>query len=129
MLSDELSILAIYGLLVALVLGLKTTGMMRQLGSGYMLSSRDEHRSVGGILGRLDRALTNSVTALALFAPAIVILALRDNFSDASRTAAQVFLLARIIYVPAYAFGITGIRTLVWLVGFAATVILYFLGL
>lgn len=129
MLSDELSILAVYGLLVALVIGLKTTGMMRQLGAGYMLSSRDDQRSVGGILGRLDRAQTNSITALTLFAPAILILALRDNFSDASLTAAQVFLVARIIYVPAYAFGITGVRTLVWLAGFAATVILFFLGL
>lgn len=129
MLSDELSLLAIYGLLVALVIGLKTTGMMRQLGAGYMLSSRDEHRSVGGILGRLDRALNNSVIAMTLFAPAILILAIRDAFSDASLLAAQIFLIARAVYLPAYALGITGLRTLVWLVGFAATVVLYFLAL
>ena len=29
------------------------------------------------------------------------------------------------IYLPAYAFRITGLRTLVWLIGFAATVVLY----
>ncbi len=129
MLSDELSLLAIYGLLVALLLGLKTTGMIGQLGMGYVLSSRDELRTPRGMIGRLDRALNNSVTALALLAPAIAILALRDNFSDATRVAAQVFLLARLIYIPAYAFGIVGLRTLAWIAGFAATVALYFLAL
>lgn len=127
--TDELSILALYGLLVAIVLGMKTTGMIGQLGMGYMLSARDENRTLKGMLGRMDRALSNSVTALALFAPPILILAARDTFSGESLLAAQVFLAARVIYIPAYVFGIVGLRTLVWLVGFAATVILYLLAL
>jgi uncharacterized MAPEG superfamily protein len=129
MFNDELSILVLYGLLVALLLGLKTTGMIGQLGMGYVLSARDDPKAMRGIIGRLDRALNNSVTALALFAPAILVLALRENFSDSSRMAAQVFLIARLAYVPAYAFGIVGLRTLVWIAGFIATVALYFLAL
>ncbi|SPH24843.1 hypothetical protein DEA8626_03876 [Defluviimonas aquaemixtae] len=123
--SSELNILALYGLFTALILILKVTGSMGQLGMGYLISSRDDHRTLKGITGRLDRALTNSITAMALFAPAVLILALKDAFGAATLTAAQVFLLARILYVPAYGFGITGIRTLLWLVGFAATVLLY----
>lgn len=129
MLTDELSILALYGLFVALTLLLQTTGTMSQLGMGYMLSSRDEHRTAAGIGARLERAERNSVTALALIAPPILILAVRDNFSDASLLAAQVFLVARLVYLPAYAFRITGLRTLAWLSGFFATGILYFLAL
>lgn len=127
--SSELNILAIYGLYTALILLLQVTGATAQLGMGYLLSSRDEHRTLTGITGRLDRALTNSITAMALFAPAILLLAQRDAFGAATLTAAQAFLIARVLYVPAYALRLTGIRTLLWLIGFAATVALYLMAL
>lgn len=127
--SSELNILALYGLFTALILILKVTGTTSQLGMGYLISSRDEHRTLTGITARLDRALTNSVTAMALFAPAILILALKDAFGAATLAAAQVFLIARVLYVPAYGFGITGIRTLLWLAGFTATAVLYLIAL
>lgn len=129
MLGDELSILLIYGLLTALLLGAKVTGMMTSLDMGYLLSSRDEQRTLEGMLGRADRALNNSATALALIAPPILAIAIRDQSSGASVTAAQIFLLARIVYVPAYVFGVRGLRTGVWTVGFLATVVLYFLAI
>ncbi|MDH3264404.1 MAG: MAPEG family protein [Paracoccaceae bacterium] len=127
--SSELNILALYGLYTCLILILKVSGATGQLGMGYLLSSRDEHRTLTGITGRLDRALTNSITAMALFAPAVLILHAKDASGAGSLTAAQAFLVARVLYVPAYGFGITGIRTLLWLAGFAATVFLYLIGL
>lgn len=127
--DSELTILLTYGLVVAALLALKTTGMMGQLGMGYMLSARDEPRALEGMLGRLNRALDNSVTALALVSPPLVIIGLTDSSTGESLIAAQAFLVARVAYIPAYAFGIRGLRTLVWLGGFAATVILYFLAL
>ena len=129
MLTDELSILALYGLLVAITLVLQATGTMNQLGMGYLLSSRDEGRTAEGMAARLDRALSNSVTAMALFAPAVLIIAARDQSSSDSVLAAQVFLVARVVYVPAYAFKITGIRSFAWTVGFVATIALYFMAL
>jgi len=127
--SSELNILALYGLYTALVLLAQVTGAQSQLGMGYLLSSRDEHRTLTGITGRLDRALTNSITAMALFAPAILLLHAKGAFSPSTLTAAQVFLVARILYVPAYGFGLTGLRTLFWIAGFAATVVLYLIAL
>ena len=129
MFADELSLLLLYGLLTALLLGGKVTGMLLTVDMGYLLSSRDESRSLEGMLGRTDRALNNSITALALIAPPILIIALRDQSSVNSVLAAQVFLAARVVYIPAYVFGIRGLRTLVWTVGFLATVALYFLAL
>lgn len=129
MFTSELSILALYGLLVAITLLLQATGAMSQLGMGYLLSSRDEGRTAQGMAARLDRALSNSVTTMALFAPAVLIIALRDQSSANSVIAAQAFLLARVIYLPAYAFKITGIRSLAWTVGFFATIALYFMAL
>ena len=127
MLTDELSLLLLYGLALAVVLGLKATGMLAQIDMGYLLSARDEPRELPRMLARLDRSIWNSVTALALVAPPILAITLRDQSSPQSVLAAQVFLAARIVYFPAYMFGIRGLRTAVWLGGFAATLILYFL--
>ncbi len=129
MLASELSILAIYGILVAITLVLQATGTLLQLDMGYLMSSRDEGRTVTGMAARTERALSNSVTAMALFAPAILILAVKDAFSAQTLLAAQVFLVARVIYLPSYVLGIVGIRSLVWTVGFFATIVLYFLAL
>ncbi|XDA97794.1 MAPEG family protein [Sulfitobacter sp. LCG007] len=119
--------LALYGMLVLLTLLLQVTGAMNQLGIGYLLSSRDEHRSVTGMTARLDRALANSITSMALFAPAVLLLLATDKTSAGSALAAQVFLIGRIVYLPAYVFRLVGIRTLAWLVAFAATAMLYLL--
>ena len=81
------------------------------------------------MLARLDRALRNSVTALALVTPPVLAIAHRGQSSPESLLAAQVFLACRLVYFPAYLFGITGLRTLVWLAAFAATLALYFLAL
>jgi len=123
--SSELTILALYGLLLCLLVLLKVSGATVQLGMGYLLSARDEKRELRGITARLDRALTNSATAMVLFAPAVLILAQVGGFSHTTLAAAQVFLIARVFYVPAYALGLTGIRTAIWMAGFAATIALY----
>ena len=120
----ETTILAAYGLLVMLTILLQVLGGAQQLSLGYLLSSRDEDRSMTGMTARLKRALDNSIVAMALFAPAVLI---RTNAT--SLLAAQVFLIARIIYLPVYALGVPAIRTLAWLAGLAATAILYFLAL
>jgi uncharacterized MAPEG superfamily protein len=102
---------------------------MTQLDMGYLLSSRDTHRTLEGMVGRTERAFNNSVIALVLVAIPILVMGLRDNFTGHSLLTAQVFLAARIVYIPAYIFGIVGLRTGVWLVGFIATLFLYLLAL
>ena len=108
---------------------LQVLGGAQQLSIGYLLSSRDETRTLKGMTARLKRALDNSIVAMTLFAPAILILVTLDRTSPSTLLAAQVFLVARIVYVPMYAFGIPALRTLAWLSGFAATAVLYFLAL
>ncbi|MGA9250877.1 MAG: MAPEG family protein [Roseobacter sp.] len=125
----EITVLVLYGFLVIITLLLQATGAMTQLGMGYLLGSRDEIRTVSGIAGRLERALNNSITAMVLFAPAILLIVVTDSSTNQSVLAAQVFLLARIVYVPAYAFKLTGIRSLAWTVGLLSTALLYFLAL
>ncbi|WP_299781202.1 MAPEG family protein [uncultured Roseobacter sp.] len=125
----EIQILALYGLLVILTLILQATGGLTQLGMGYLLGSRDENRTVKGIAGRLERALNNSVTAMVLFAPAILLIHVTDSSTNETLLAAQAFLIARLVYLPSYAFGIVGLRSLAWTVGIVATIALYLLAL
>ncbi|NNK15617.1 MAG: MAPEG family protein [Sulfitobacter sp.] len=125
----ELQILAAYGILVLITILLQVLGSMQTLSMGYLMSARDEPRAVGKMTGRIKRALDNSVTAMALFAPAILLLVVQDKTDAYSLLAANVFLVARIIYLPVYALGVPAIRTLAWLAGFAATAILYLLAL
>ena len=122
----EITMLILYGLLVILTLLLQATGAMQQLGMGYMLSSRDEHRTVKGITARIERALNNSITAMVLFAPAVLLIVVTDSSTAQTALAAQVFLIARLVYLPAYAFKLTGIRSLAWTVGLLCTALLYF---
>lgn len=125
----ETTILALYGLLVLLTLVLQATGALSQLGMGYLMSARDDPKTASGMAARLDRALGNSITAMALFAPAILLLIATNQTNNASLLAATVFLIARVIYLPCYAFGLVGARTLAWAAGFVATVSLYLLAL
>lgn len=125
----ETTILAAYGLLVMITILLQVLGSMQQLSLGYLMSARDEPRDAGRMTGRIRRALDNSIVAMTLFAPAVLLVTVLERTDENTLLAAQVFLIARIIYLPVYALGVPAIRTLAWLAGFAATAILYLLAL
>lgn len=125
----ETQVLIAYGLLVLLNILWQATGALGQLGINYLISTRDEGRTVTGVSARVERALNNSITAMVLFAPAALLIIQSGESNASSQLAAMVFLIARIVYLPAYAFGIAGIRSLAWSIGFVATVSLYLLSL
>ena len=79
--GSELSILALFGLLIVVTILLQVLLALPKVGLPYLATPRDEDRDLGVVCGRALRALNNSVTAMALFAPAILILALTDGFS------------------------------------------------
>lgn len=127
--QNELSILALYGLWVIVIVLLHVLSAVPQLGLPYLVSPRDQKRELTGMPGRLHRALDNSLIALAMFAPAILVLAAKDAFTGTTLLAAQVFLIARVLYVGVYLLGTPYLRTLIWLVGFLMTAWLYLVAL
>ena len=129
MFSSELSILSLYGLLVLLTLVLQVLPAMAQVGLPKLAGPRDDMPRLTGMAGRLSRCLDNSVVALALFAPAVLSLVLQEATTATTLLACQVFLVARLLYVPIYAAGIPWLRTLVWAVGFVMTAWLYLIAL
>lgn len=126
--SSELSILALYGLVVIVTILLQVLAAAGQVGLVPLAGNR-AGLTLDGAAGRLDRTQHNSVIALALFAPAVLILQAKGGFTPTTLLAAQVFLVARIAYVVVYAAGIPWVRTLVWLAAFLANLFLYFAAL
>jgi uncharacterized MAPEG superfamily protein len=74
--------------------------------------------------GRLIRAMNNHFEALILFTIAVVVVTLGDKATGLSAVCAWTYLGARILYIPAYYFGLAPWRSLIWFVGFLATVLM-----
>lgn len=123
--SHELDILALYGLLVIILIVIQVLFAISQVGLPMLARPRDDLPRLTGTAGRMERCVANSVTAMALFAPAILILAAREGFGGGTLLAAQVFLIARLAYALLYPAGIPWARTAVWGLGFVATLYLY----
>lgn len=89
----------------------------KELGLSWNMSARDgELPQLSVLAGRLARAQANFFETFPLFATVILIAAVTQTFSVYSHWGALIYLLARIIYLPIYAFGIPKIRTVVWLI-------------
>jgi uncharacterized MAPEG superfamily protein len=89
-----------------------------------ILGNRDKLPEMSIIAGRLNRAKNNMLEALPIFL-ALALLALVKG-GDTSRVthAAMIFLIARVVYVPAYVSGVPMLRSIVWLVGVASLVMM-----
>lgn len=120
----ELKILAYAALLQFLQYVLMAVPVNLQLGPAYTGGNRDEERRPTGVPGRLTRALDNHFEALILFTIAVVVVVLGDAGSEVTRACAWVYLVARILYVPAYASGVFLLRSLIWSVSFLATFVM-----
>lgn len=127
--SSELTILGLYGILIILTILVEVLLALPQYGLPYLTSPRDENRPQEGLAGRATRTVNNCAIGMALFAPAILLLALKDGFTATTLLMAQIFLIARVIYVIVYIAGIPWIRTLAFVAGLLATLYLYVLAL
>ena len=70
---------------------------------------------VSPLAGRLDRAYRNFMETFPFFAAAILAAHAMNRFSWLTLVGAQVYLVARVIYLPLYAAGVPVVRTFVWL--------------
>lgn len=125
MFQTETSILALYGLLVMLVILVQSGAGTLALGLPYLAGARDEGRSAGGVAGRLIRTVDNSVVALALFAPAALLVKVSGASTPSTVLACQVFFGCRVAYAAVYPLGVPYLRTLVWAGAFFANAWLY----
>lgn len=83
----------------------------------YLLGPRDDERQSGNVwAGRLKRALENLLETYPAFVALALALALTGKTGGIAATGAWIWLIARVVYLPLYAFGVPAVRTLVWCV-------------
>ncbi|MEM1412890.1 MAG: MAPEG family protein [Pseudomonadota bacterium] len=123
-LPTELTVLALAALMQVVQYILMAIPVNLQLGPRYTGGSRDEQRLPSGMAGRLFRALNNHFEALILFTIAAIVVTLAEASTPFTQGCAWVYLIARVLYVPAYVSGVFLLRSLIWSVGFVATVLM-----
>lgn len=88
----------------------------------WAISSRDTPFDKGVIGERLARAFDNFKQTFVFFAVVVIALALAHKSDSVSLLGAQLYLAARIVYIPLYAFNLIVLRTLVWAVSIAGII-------
>ena len=121
--TPELTALALAALLQVFQIVLFATPANLELGVGYTSSPRDKPPSKPLSLrtARLQRAVNNHFEALILFTIAVLVVTLSNQSTATTQTAAYIYLAARVLYIPAYAFGLSPWRSAIWSVGLVAT--------
>ncbi|WP_163849011.1 MAPEG family protein [Pseudooceanicola aestuarii] len=131
MTSPEITVLTLAGLLQVGQIALMSVTANRELPRGKTLGPRDPER-LGGALadqvsprtGRIHRAMTNHFEGLILFTLATVAVTLADAATTFTAVCAWVYLGARVLYLPAYAFGWVPWRSVIWMIGLSATTLM-----
>lgn len=120
---DLWALVATLGLAMVQV-GIQSITTLRQLGPNWVLSQRDEAQTVTGLSGRIVRAHHNLLDIFPQFAAALFVVHMAGANGQYAIIGAWVFVVARMIYLPAYIFGPTGLRTLCWVTGQAGILII-----
>jgi uncharacterized MAPEG superfamily protein len=119
--TPELTALALAGLLQGIQFALFSITANLQIGPKIAMGPRDQPVQLTGLAGRLQRALSNHFEGLILFTLAVVVVTLADQSTPFTHYAAWTYVAARVLYIPAYAFGLSPWRSAIWFVGFLAT--------
>jgi uncharacterized MAPEG superfamily protein len=86
-----------------------------QRGYRWTASARDgEVAPLTGVAGRLERALRNYCETFPLFATLVLVAHAVGRHSALTESGAILYFLARLAYLPLYAFGVPLVRSLTW---------------
>lgn len=129
MMAAETTALGLAALLQTVQIGLAGASMNRDVGPRWNAGPRDTQPAFSARTDRLRRAVNNHFEGLVLFTIAVVLVMLTDAGSAVTTVCAWLYLLARVFYVPAYAYGWTPWRSVIWAVGFLATMVMIFTSL
>lgn len=125
--TPELTALTLAALLQIGQIVLMAVPANRELGTAKTLSPRDGlalEREVSPRTARLFRAMNNHFESLLLFTIATLVVTFADKGSAITAAACGLYLLARILYIPAYVFGWVPWRSVFWSLGLLAILIL-----
>jgi uncharacterized MAPEG superfamily protein len=110
-------------LVASIVLGfahilLQAHTMNRQRGIDFNVGPRDEPAPpLTGVAGRLDRALRNYLETFPFFAAAVLTAHIINVHNAFTLWGAWLYVIARVLYIPLYAYGVRYWRSLAWNIG------------
>ena len=122
--TPELTALTLAALLQVLQFVAYSVAANIQVGPKTAMSPRDKPIHLTGTAGRLQRAMNNHFEGLILFGIAVMVITYSGQNTATTAFACTAYLVARVLYVPAYLFGLAPWRSLIWFVGFGATLYL-----
>lgn len=125
----ELTILTLAAILQAIQFALYSTSASTQVGPKASMGPRDQKIELTGKAGRLQRALSNHFEGLILFTIAVIVVTLGEQSTTVTQTCAILYLVARVLYIPAYVWALAPWRSVIWFVGFGATLTMLFAAL
>ncbi len=111
-------------LLASVQLTIASVLTLRQLGGAWVAGPRGEAREVTGISGRFVRAHRNLLEIFPQFVAALFLVHAAHVAGSLSVAGAWLFVIARLAYVPAYAFAPPGVRPICWLVAWLGIVLI-----
>jgi uncharacterized MAPEG superfamily protein len=116
-------------LVIAVILGMLHLGVTSQIAQKYRTPAwgfgpRDTPMESQGVAGRMERAYRNFMETFPLFAAALIAVVIQNKTGALSHWGALLYVVARIVYVPLYAFGVPYIRTLAWFIATIGIVLL-----
>jgi uncharacterized MAPEG superfamily protein len=118
--TTELSVLAWGCVLAILHIFIAVRFKTRQYGTAWNMGARDEDLPPAQpIVGRLARAQANFFETFPVMAAAILIVSVAKLESQMTALGALLWLGARLVYLPLYAFGVPKVRTAVFIVSIA----------
>ncbi|SLN61264.1 MAPEG family protein [Aquimixticola soesokkakensis] len=125
--TPELTILALAGLMHIAQFGVASYMANVDLGPGYTTSPRDRapSREMRKTTARMLRAYDNHTAMFGLFAAGCLLVSLTGQSSGWTTALAALYLIARLAYIPAYAFGWQPWRSYIWLAALAACALLF----
>lgn len=116
--SIELRILAWSVVLGLVQILLQAHSASLQVGYRWTAVAREARPPLTGVAGRLERALRNFLETFPLFAAAVLAVHGAGREGTLSATDAELYLAARVAYVPLYAMAVPLLRSLAWNVAF-----------
>jgi uncharacterized MAPEG superfamily protein len=102
-------LLGLIQMFLAVITGVQSAGL------AWAAGPRDEAKShPGRIAGRLERAFENFLETFPFFAAGVLLVHALDKSTHTSALGSQIYIWARVLYVPAYVIAIPFVRTLIW---------------
>lgn len=123
--APELNVLLWSTLLAFIYLGVHGHLLRRQIGYAAENESRDHDPAPDLMAGRGIRAFRNFLETYPVFIALVVVVVVGGRSSAMTEWGAWIWLVARVVYLPAYIGGIGRPRSAIWLISLIGLALMF----